>query len=235
MARRANRRILELPEALTPFPQRHCGSNQYSMGVLCMSSSKDKLAPAYQPTPEELPVLSRAANRICDEIVPRIKVIDVDGKQQFRIDHQDPAIGKMLIAEDLGGVGEDVVNATLMQLVRLATRNGRIDETRLNAMLAVIRGLRPRDHLELMVATGMTAIHAAGMDAAVQLGNSESPQQQDAASRRLNTLTRTFTAQMEALGRHRAGSERSVTVEKVTVNEGGQAIVGNVGQPDRSK
>ena len=52
--------------------------------------------------------------------------------------------------------------------------------------------------------------------------------QQDAAERALNKLARTFVAQVEALVRCRGGGRQTVRVEHVTVNEGGQAIVGNV-------
>src|SRR3982750_1028925 len=52
--------------------------------------------------------------------------------------------------------------------------------------------------------------------------------QQDSAERTLNKLARTFAAQMEALKRYRTGGEQKVTVQHVTVNEGGQAVVGNV-------
>jgi hypothetical protein len=41
-------------------------------------------------------------------------------------------------------------------------------------------------------------------------------------------LARTFAAQVEALKRYRTGGEQKVTVEHVTVNAGGQAIVGSV-------
>ena len=46
----------------------------------------------------------------------------------------------------------------------------------------------------------------------------------------MNKLARTFTTQMEALKRYRTGGEQKVTVQHVSVNEGGQAIVGNVTQ-----
>jgi transposase len=52
--------------------------------------------------------------------------------------------------------------------------------------------------------------------------------QQDAAERALNKLARTFATQMEALKRYRTGGHQKVTVEHVTVNAGGQAIVGAV-------
>jgi hypothetical protein len=43
-----------------------------------------------------------------------------------------------------------------------------------------------------------------------------------------NKLARTFAAQVEALKRYRSSGEQTMRVEHVTVNEGGQAIVGNV-------
>jgi hypothetical protein len=56
---------------------------------------------------------------------------------------------------------------------------------------------------------------------------------QDSAERAFNKLTRTFASQMEALKRYRTGGEQKVTVQHVTVSEGGQAIVGNVTQERR--
>ncbi len=41
-------------------------------------------------------------------------------------------------------------------------------------------------------------------------------------------LTRTFIAQMEALDKHRGKGQQKMTVEHVHVNEGGQAIIGDV-------
>ena len=52
--------------------------------------------------------------------------------------------------------------------------------------------------------------------------------QQDSAERAFNKLARTFASQVEALKRYRSKGEQKMIVEHVTVNEGGQAIVGNV-------
>ena len=52
--------------------------------------------------------------------------------------------------------------------------------------------------------------------------------QQDAAERALNKLARTYTMQIEALKRYRTGGQQRVIVEHVTVNAGGQPIVGAV-------
>lgn len=79
-----------------------------------------------------------------------------------------------------------------------------------------------------MLAVQMGAIHQATMMLARRLNHVENIPQQDAAERALNKLARTYATQMEALKRYRTGGQQKVTVEHVTVNEGGQAIVGAV-------
>ena len=61
-----------------------------------------------------------------------------------------------------------------------------------------------------------------------RLNHVENISQQDAAERALNKLARTYAVQMEALKRYRTGGQQRVIVEHVTVNAGGQAIVGSV-------
>ena len=73
----------------------------------------------------------------------------------------------------------------------------------------------------------------ATMTFARRLNHVENIPQQDSAGKTFNKLTRTFATQVEALKRHRTGGEQKVTVEHVTVNEGGQAIVGNVNTSKR--
>jgi hypothetical protein len=54
--------------------------------------------------------------------------------------------------------------------------------------------------------------------------------QHDSAARALGRLARTFPAQIEALNRHRSHGEPAITVQNVNVEDGGNAIVGNVTQ-----
>jgi hypothetical protein len=84
-----------------------------------------------------------------------------------------------------------------------------------------------------MLAAEMAAVHMASMTFARCLTHVESVKQQDSAERAFNKLTRTFATQMEALKRYRTGGEQKVTVQHVSVAEGGQAIVGNVTQASR--
>ena len=84
-----------------------------------------------------------------------------------------------------------------------------------------------------MLAAQMAAVHVATMTMGGRLAHSETIEQQDSAERAFNKLARTFTTQMEALKRYRTGGEQKVTVQHVSVSEGGQAIVGNVTQAGR--
>ena len=88
----------------------------------------------------------------------------------------------------------------------------------------------PKDETEALLAAQMAAIHNATMVAARRLYHVETIPQQDSASNMLNKLARTFAAQVEALKKYRSAGEQTIKVQHVTVNEGGQAIVGNVNQ-----
>ena len=62
------------------------------------------------------------------------------------------------------------------------------------------------------------------------LANAEDIARQDSAGRALGRLARTFPAQIEALNRYRNNGEPAITVQNVSVGDGGKAIVGNVTQ-----
>jgi hypothetical protein len=95
-------------------------------------------------------------------------------------------------------------------------------------MLAVVKGIEPRDQLETMLAAQMAAIHNATMTFARRLNHVKTIPQQDSAERALNKLARTFAAQLDALKKYRTGGEQKVIVQHVSVNDNAQAIVGNV-------
>jgi len=68
------------------------------------------------------------------------------------------------------------------------------------------------------------------MRCAHHLANADDLAQHDSAARALGRLARTFPAQIEALNRYRSHGEPAITVQNVSVGDGGKAIVGNVTQ-----
>jgi hypothetical protein len=95
-------------------------------------------------------------------------------------------------------------------------------------MISVVKNEKPKSQLEAMLVSQMAATHLLAMKLAYQLNHVEHLPHQDSAERAYNKLTRTFTNQLDVLKRYRTGGEQKVTVQHVSVSEGGQAIVGHV-------
>lgn len=95
-------------------------------------------------------------------------------------------------------------------------------------LLSIVRDMAPRDPVERMLAVQMAATHVATIRAGRWMATSANLPQIEAHYTGFNKLARTFAAQVEALRKHRTGGKQTVTVQHVTVAEGGQAIVGNV-------
>jgi hypothetical protein len=188
-----------------------------------------ELVKLYEPTPFERQTLDifRARERETP-LPPRMKVSEKNGVAQLGPNHPNPEIAHARLAATLGTRDGDFLSGILKQLCSVGSQGRTIDEEGLNFMLAIVQGIEPRDQVETMLAAQMAAVHNATMTFARRLAHVESIPQQDSAERAFNKLTRTFAAQVEALKRYRSSAEQTVRVEHVTVNEGGQAIVGNV-------
>jgi len=186
----------------------------------------------YTPTERERQAAQRVLDRRANKATaPRFK-LETTGEKVVSIsaDHPEPAIGHTLLADALGTGDFELAVGLLAQLADVS-RSGRIaTKEELNFMLSVVAGINPSDETEALLAAQMAAIHNATMAAARRLNLVETIAQQDSASNMLNKLARTFASQVEALKKYRSGGEQTIKVQHVTVNEGGQAIVGNVSQ-----
>ena len=129
--------------------------------------------------------------------------------------------------------GGDVVPGLVTQISALGSHGNMVDEDASNFALGFVDSMAPRDPAEALLVAQMAAIHQATMMLARRLNHVETIAQQDAAERALNKLARTYAAQMETLKRYRSKGQQTVRVERVTVQEGGQAIVGNVASGGR--
>ena len=187
------------------------------------------LAKPYEPTPRERSAMEALiARREERKPAPSLKVTERKGGPEVGADHPDPGLGQALIMEALGLADIDFFGGLLRQLGNAAGKGGVVDEQNVNFMLAVVKGVEPQDQVETMLAAQMAAVHMATMTFARRLNHVESIAQQDSAANAFNKLARTFSAQMEALKRYRTGGEQKATVTHVTVNEGGQAVVGHI-------
>ncbi len=99
----------------------------------------------------------------------------------------------------------------------------------ISAVVAILRGIRPQDEIEGMLAVQMIATHNAAMEC---LRRSILPEQtyegRDLNLRHATKFLSIFAKPMETLNKNRGKGQQKVTVEHVQVHSGGQAIVGSV-------
>ena len=186
----------------------------------------------YTPTDRERAALDRVLRRQASKAPAARFNIEMTAANVASIsaDHPEPRIGHSLLADALGTGDYEFAAGLLTQLADVS-RSGKVaTKQELNFILSVVQGINPKDETEALLAAQMAAIHNATMVAARRLSHVETIPQQDSASNMLNKLARTFAAQVEALKKYRSAGEQTIKVQHVTVNEGGQAIVGNVSQ-----
>ena len=95
-------------------------------------------------------------------------------------------------------------------------------------MITAVAEIKPRDTFERMLAVQMAATHVAMVRSGRWLANADTIEQVKAHYSGYTKLARTYSLQMETLRKHRSGGKQTVRVERVNVESGGQAIVGDV-------
>src|SRR5271169_3107092 len=133
----------------------------------------------------------------------------------------------------LGTLSSDFVNASLLQL-QTAARSplGKISETAINAALAMIEAAAPKDELEGALAVQIACTHTAAMAVLAKMDSGFVTERRIAAfGSTAARLMKTYAMQMEVLRRLRHGGQQFVRVEHVHINDGGQAVIGNVRRP----
>lgn len=157
---------------------------------------------------------------------PKVKLC----RRRIVIEHPDPKAGEMLLAEALGAVDRDALHGLLGQLVKASVVARKPDQGNLSFMVSMLKSITPRDSLEAMLAAQMVSIQVATMRCACRLACTDDVTQQESLTRALTRLSRTFAAQMEALNRHRSNGACAITVQNLSVQEGGKAVVGHFTQ-----
>ena len=129
-----------------------------------------------------------------------------------------------------GTASSAFVQASLYQLITAARLpGGGLSEIAVNASVAFIENAKPKDEVESALLIQMACTHTAAMSVLATFAGGFSygrdvPLKASAAAR----LMRAYATQVETLRRLRNGGSQVVRVEHVHVNEGGQALIGNV-------
>jgi len=144
-------------------------------------------------------------------------------------DTNDAALWRAQIAAALGIRDRDA-QTHLVSQVALVFREGAAN-TNANAALALIREIGPRNALEALLVAQMVAVNNAALEQLRRVMNHlySPPEVIDSLSNQATRLLRLYIDQLAALDRLRGGGGRqTVRVERVTVEAGGQAVVGAV-------
>ena len=192
------------------------------------NAKRETTTPAkpYEPTPREREAAIKVAE--AKAIAPCLKSKMKDGNAEVWFDHPDQDHGMALLMDTIGAQDPAFFEGLISQLGNASAEAGQLDAAKINFVLGVMKDIAPKDAVEAMLVAQMAVVQMATMTFACKLANAKNLPQQDSAERAFNKLARTYTTQMEAFKRYRTGGQQTVTVEHVTVNAGGQAIVGNV-------
>lgn len=164
-------------------------------------------------------------------LIPRIKAVQQGDVRSLQFDCADLDKGIELLMKATGAEDPDFLNDILRQLYRFCMCDGEIDEIQLNEMISTIRAQKPRNQSEALVALQMSVTLAAAMKFGKYVVDARTIEEINCFGALSNKLMRTFAGYVEVLQRGRSdGDQKTVTVQNVSVREGGQAIVGNVTQ-----
>jgi len=187
----------------------------------------------YTPTAAEEALCLQHQSQKTDGKRIRLKIQKTRRKTAVSVDHPDERVGSALMMAALGTSNPAFSSGIIKQVVNHTQPTDEASLSKANFLLAMAQGIEPRDEVEAMLAMQMAVVHDATMTLARRLASSGNILQQDSTERAFNKLARTYTSQMDALKRYRSDGRQTVRVERVTVEAGGQAVVGAVGLPAR--
>ena len=204
-------------------------------------AEKPTSLPAAKPEPEpteaeQAEIRALAKRKKARRRAPRFTV-EQEGAQ-VRIApagvHADAAAARVMNAF---GITSNELAERLMTQIITATHiqppGVPVAEGTLNAALAAVTGIAPRDEAEAMLAAQMVGVHWLAMNM-LQRAALDQPSFEiyDSIVNRATKLLRTYTAQLETLKRYRSAGEQRVVVQHQHVNADQAAVQVNGVAPD---
>ena len=132
------------------------------------------------------------------------------------------------IAKECGSEGSKTFGKMIYNQLSNCCSYPNKNDNRFISVSENMSGIAPKDQIEGMLAAQMIATHHAAMNCFRIAAKSEMIDNMNIAFNSANKLARTYAMQMEALNRYRGKGQQKITVEHVSINSGGQAIIGNI-------
>ncbi len=137
------------------------------------------------------------------------------------------------LAEATGASDPEVAARLAQQVISvLSTANLEKEEEkrRVRSALSLLKRIEPQNELEGLLASQMIGVHEAAMECLEQSRLVRTPAERDMNLKHAVNFMGLFTKQLEALERLRGKGQQKLTVERVNVEYGAQANVGNITQ-----
>lgn len=131
----------------------------------------------------------------------------------------------------LGTMSDDFVEASLRRLIYACRLPGHsvTSSTSLSAALALIQSMEPANEMEAMLAVHVASLDAAALAMMGRLAESSMEARIRGASMAAAKLERALVAQISAYHRLKHGNRQTIRIEKMEIQPGAQAVVGQVG------
>jgi len=155
---------------------------------------------------------------------------------RYKDDGNITAVIKCEQNNDCIGIAIVEIENTANQLARLfKARKGSIGKeellTKLNASFSVFTGMEPKDSIEAMMITQMIAVHEMTLLMSEKALITEQPNEfVEQNINRVTKLCRSYASLVEAFNKYRTKGQQKITVQHVNVNDGGQAVIGDINQ-----
>jgi hypothetical protein len=138
--------------------------------------------------------------------------------------HADAKSWTNRILDAFGTTSPDFLTTEVARVNNALDVTGEDGEARINAALAVIDGIRPRNEVEAMLASRMAVTHALAMEVLGRSKRVKDIEQFDSAANAANKLLRNFAMQAEVLANMRRGGKQSMQIRHVHVHAGGRNL-----------
>src|SRR4051812_43375620 len=171
---------------------------------------------------EQAEILAHAERKKTRRRAPRLAVHQQEGSRLQVMPagvHADATGARLMNA--LGTIDLDLAECLASQIVNAANlqaSNEPVSVANLNAALAAVTGIAPRDEAEAMLAAQMVGVHWIAMALLSKAGSTNDRALLNDVGNLAVKLLRTYTAQIETLKRYRSAGEQRVVVQHQHVN-----------------
>jgi hypothetical protein len=196
--------------------------------------------PPVNPSPAQQRRLQSALQVVPEPTATELRIGEDEwSRPVVGLPHTDEEGWRAQAKNAFGTASGAFVEAEIHRLLNaLRTRHSTLPlEVEVNAAIAVIEAMQPRNEIEAMLASQMALAHVATMEMIARLNRLQphgAPEQVNAVGGTAAKLMRSFSGHVDTLSRLRRPPVQVVRVERVNIEAGGQAIVGPVNHPEDS-